>query len=543
MTLQEKIRSLPGADGRQQKDEAAEPVAEPAPEPASAAPTPIALHSKVVTATAHPEGIVVVKMEDREAKNMFSDDLVAGVTEVFAHIEQTPAYKVVILTGYDNYFASGGDKEGLLAIGKGKVSFTDFNFYQSALDCRVPVIAAMQGHGIGAGWSMGMFADIALLGEESRYVSPYMDYGFTPGAGATWILAEKIGQDLARESLLTAQYYAGSELKDRGARLRVTPRAGVYQAAMALARQIARAPRRSLIGLKRRLTQHLFQPLEETYRLELAMHEKTFVGRSDTLAQIQNKFYQEIEPQDGSYEASVEPRNPSERGHEQAATANRSIDSDALRAITADLKTLLANELQMRERDIDDQAQFVDLGLDSISGVTWIRKINEKYQTSIAATKIYSYPTLVQLSSYVIEEAEKHGMPLSQGEPPAHTAPLALSALNTPAPSANGALSHRAFATKPVAKNLTSWRSRAASRLVAGAPPTRPSEPIASQPIAVIGMAGQFPQAKNLEEFWRNIAEGRNCITEVPQRRWDVSAYYRCSGQDQQPVGRDDRRI
>ena len=59
-------------------------------------PTTIALQSKVVTAAAHPEGIVVVKMEDREAKNMFSEALLEGMTEVLSHIEQTPGYKVVI---------------------------------------------------------------------------------------------------------------------------------------------------------------------------------------------------------------------------------------------------------------------------------------------------------------------------------------------------------------------------------------------------------------------------------------------------------------
>ena len=155
-------------------------------------------------------------MEDRDAKNMFSDAFIEGVREVFAHIEQTPAYKVVILTGYDSYFASGGTKESLLAIQAGKARFTDSKIFQLPLDCRLPVIAAMQGHGIGAGWSLGMFADLVLLSEESRYVSPYMDYGFTPGAGATLILAEKIGQDLARESLLTAQPYTGRELKERG---------------------------------------------------------------------------------------------------------------------------------------------------------------------------------------------------------------------------------------------------------------------------------------------------------------------------------------
>src|SRR5262245_39353480 len=200
------------------------------------------------------------------------------------------------------------------------------------------------------------------------------------------------------------------------------------------------------------------------------------------------------------------------------------MDGDALSAVTASLKTLLANELQMRESDIDHNAQFVNLGLDSISGVTWIRKINEKYHTSIEATKVYSYPTLAQLSRYVKEEAEERGMPLSQGAP---AAPLVVDTL---APSANGALSQRAFATGLAAKNLTSRRSRTASRFGAGAPAPHQPQPVAAQPIAVIGMAGQFPQAGNLDEFWQNIAGGRNCITEVPRRRWDVNVYYQPGG-------------
>ncbi|MCP5007589.1 MAG: hypothetical protein GY941_27190, partial [Planctomycetes bacterium] len=64
-------------------------------------PAQIPLSSRVIKATAHQEGILVVKMEDREAKNMFSPDYVEGITEIFQHINETPLYKVVILTGYD----------------------------------------------------------------------------------------------------------------------------------------------------------------------------------------------------------------------------------------------------------------------------------------------------------------------------------------------------------------------------------------------------------------------------------------------------------
>jgi polyketide synthase PksL len=39
-------------------------------------------------------------------------------------------------------------------------------------------------------------------------------------------------------------------------------------------------------------------------------------------------------------------------------------------------------------------------------------------------------------------------------------------------------------------------------------------------------MAGRFPQAHNLQEFWENIAHGKNCITQVPPQRWDATRYY-----------------
>src|ERR1041385_7657692 len=488
MTLQARSRSAPA--GWEQDDQRAEAL--------PAVPVPILLESKVVTATAHPDGIVVVKMEDREAKNMFSDAFVEGLREAFAHIEQTPAYKVVILIGYDSYFSSGGTKENLLAIHEGKTKFTDLKVFQLPFGCTLPVIAAIQGHGIGAGWALGMFADLVLLSEESRYVSPYMSYGFTPGAGATYILGDKIGQDLARESLLTAEPYTGSELKQRGVRLPILPRAEVYGAAMALGRQIARGSRRHLAGLKQQLSHYLHEPLEETYRLELAMHEKTFVGQSDTLAQIQKSFYQEpgVVPA-GRTDVPIEP-------------AHRSADGELLPSVTASLKTLLANELQMRESDIDENIQFVDLGLDSITGVSWIRKVNEKYETSMEPVKLYSLPTLSQFSRYVKEQAERNGALSS-----------ARRATDMPMAADTSPSSQNQTAAKPVAPTPTFRHRRTVSRFVSSALPTGPSNSI-----AVIGMAGQFPQARNLDEFWRNIAEGRDCISQVPPSRWNVDAYY-----------------
>ncbi|HYK05691.1 MAG TPA: polyketide synthase, partial [Thermoanaerobaculia bacterium] len=487
-TLQEKVRGMGASSGSEEEDET--------PEQLPVTPTPIAFQSRVVTATAHPDGIVVVKMEDRAAKNMFSDAFVEGVAEAFAHIAKTSAYKVVILTGYENYFVSGGTKEGLVAIQQGKARFTDSDIYQVALDCKLPVIAAMQGHGIGAGWSLGMFADIVLLSEESRYVSPYMDYGFTPGAGATYILAEKIGQDLARESLLAAHSFAGNELKKRGLRLPVVPRDEVYPAAMALAKQIARASRARLTTLKELLTSRIHQALEEIYRLEVAMHEATFVGRPDTLELIQARFAQEIETP-----RATPQQVPAER-------RTRSADGDGLHAVRTTLRGLLASELGLRESDIEDDVEFVHLGLDSISAATWMRRINGEYQTSIEATKFYQYPTLAQLSAFVKEEAEKHGVLRGAG---------AIGPTDAYAASPGAGLSLQETAIRLPVSKQGGRRNRSVPRLTGSARPVQ-----APDAIAVIGMSGRFPQARNLEEYWQNLAQGKNCIAEVPPSRWNV---------------------
>ena len=44
--------------------------------------------------------------------------------------------------------------------------------------------------------------------------------------------------------------------------------------------------------------------------------------------------------------------------------------------------------------------------------------------------------------------------------------------------------------------------------------------------VAIIGIACIFPEAKNLEEYWRNILLGKDCVTEVPDERWNKDLYY-----------------
>jgi polyketide biosynthesis enoyl-CoA hydratase PksI len=219
---------------------------------------------------------VLLTMEDRVHKNTFSKELIDGLLEAFAAIEASNVYKVVVLTGYDSYFASGGTREGLLAIHEGREKFTDKNVYSLALDCKIPVIAAMQGHGIGGGFIMGLFADFVILSRESVYTTNFMKYGFTPGMGATCILPRKLGISLTEELLINSGTYRGAELEKRGIPFPVLPRAEVLGHALELARQIAEKPRYSLILLKDHLVAPIREELPSIVEREVMMHEKTF---------------------------------------------------------------------------------------------------------------------------------------------------------------------------------------------------------------------------------------------------------------------------
>lgn len=52
------------------------------------------------------------------------------------------------------------------------------------------------------------------------------------------------------------------------------------------------------------------------------------------------------------------------------------------------------------------------------------------------------------------------------------------------------------------------------------------NERIDHKPIAIVGMAGIFPKANNLQEFWNNIVNKIDCITDVPASHWKIEDYY-----------------
>ncbi|QGZ36672.1 non-ribosomal peptide synthetase [Stappia indica] len=84
---------------------------------------------------------------------------------------------------------------------------------------------------------------------------------------------------------------------------------------------------------------------------------------------------------------------------------------------------------------------------------------------------------------------------------------------------------HPTIARLAAALEETGQGERTATREDAPAPAPIPAVPAAKVGgIAVIAVAGRFPGARTVEEFWQALEEGRDCVREVPAERWDVEA-------------------
>lgn len=249
---------------------------------------------KEVTLEILEESIALITIQDKENNNSFTESVITGLMYYFHKVQKDSRIKAVIVTGDDRIFCMGGTQEQLLDISDEQLQFTDAPFlYRGMLECEIPVISAMQGHASGGGMLFGLYADIVVMSLESIYSAVFMKYGFTPGMGATFILEQKFGKNLATEMMFTAKSYQGSELQKRGASVLFEHKEKVVEKAVELARIIAQKPRNSLSILKKELSGRILDNLLSCIERENKMHKQTFTDSS-----VKEKIHHYYKPKD-----------------------------------------------------------------------------------------------------------------------------------------------------------------------------------------------------------------------------------------------------
>lgn len=217
-----------------------------------------------------------LRLRDEAGRNSFTAAFCRGLEQATGAAADHPDTRVVLVSGLRELFCSGGSRSELLAFAHGDGRFDSDDFFRVFARCPVPVVAAVQGHAIGGGLVLALYADLVVFSERSVYTANFMDYGFTPGMGATYLLPHRFGPTVGMEMLLTARRYRGRELRERGAPVRVVPHGEVPAVAAVLAEEVARAPRPSLELLKRHLAAPMLAGTDQAVADEAAMHEVSF---------------------------------------------------------------------------------------------------------------------------------------------------------------------------------------------------------------------------------------------------------------------------
>ena len=106
----------------------------------------------------------------------------------------------------------------------------------------IPTIAAIQGAAAGAGMSIALLTDLAVVAENARFTSAYIKIAASPDCGGSWALARLVGRRKAAEIALLSDPIDAAEAWRLGLVNRVVPTDQLYATAIELARRIASGP-------------------------------------------------------------------------------------------------------------------------------------------------------------------------------------------------------------------------------------------------------------------------------------------------------------
>ena len=345
-----------------------------------ASPSYLPYEGKEVVLEIVRDHIAIIKMQDVEHHNLFTKKLLHGLQAKFREASQNDQVKVIILTGYENIFSMGGDEQLLVAIANGEAKFSDIPFiYKGLLECRVPVISAIQGHAHGGGFTFGLYADIVILSEENTYCASFMKYGFTPGVGTTFILKEKLGS-VASEMMLTARSFTGLELKNRagGVGVLIKPQVDVLKEAISIAMNLSEKPLPALIALKGEMAKKILAELPAVIQNELAMHQLTF-----STEEVKKRIHTVFHP-DKQDDKKIILQPNVKNSHSLPKYDNESIQDKFMQ--------IMAKKTYLSIGAISVDVSFNDLGIDSIAAVEIINEVNQFWGLNIETANLLGTP-------------------------------------------------------------------------------------------------------------------------------------------------------
>ena len=172
----------------------------------------------------------------RPPNNFFSLEMINGIADGLASLDDDPRCRAVVLCGQGKHFCAGADfsPEG--------ARYTTEDLYAAAVRIfrtHTPMVAAVHGAAVGGGLGLALAADFRVAAPEARFSANFARLGFHQGFGLSVTLPRLVGPQAAADLLFTGRRVPGEEAARLGLADRLVPRDEVRSEAHTMAREIA----------------------------------------------------------------------------------------------------------------------------------------------------------------------------------------------------------------------------------------------------------------------------------------------------------------
>ena len=202
-------------------------------------------------------GIALIRMNQAKKMNALGFELRKDLLACLDALNRAGGVRVLVLTGSGKAFCAGGDIQEL----KDKRSVSQARAYVHQVsriiaairNIEKPVIAAVNGAAVGAGFSLAMACDLIVASETAFFSMAFVKIGLVPDLGATYFAPRFFGGPKAKELALLGQTLSAGDLYHRGfINALVADPEALEPKALDLARQLAAGPPLA-IGLTKKL--------------------------------------------------------------------------------------------------------------------------------------------------------------------------------------------------------------------------------------------------------------------------------------------------
>jgi 2-(1,2-epoxy-1,2-dihydrophenyl)acetyl-CoA isomerase len=173
-------------------------------------------------------------------------------------------------------------------------------FYEQAVrvfESPVPLVAAVQGAAIGAGFGLALACDLCVVGARGWFQANFVRLGIHPGFALSITLPRAVGRGRASDLLLTGRRVDAAEAERIGIAQRVVPAGDEVAVALDLARMIATGAPLAVASTRKTLRHGLGDAAREAMRHELA-EQAALAGTVDAIEGVQAM----LEGRDPSFE-------------------------------------------------------------------------------------------------------------------------------------------------------------------------------------------------------------------------------------------------